>query len=72
MKIIQNLRKCESWCLDEYRDREAKARIHGVQSWMQTCEYFFKRLTFLLLRHSDNLSTSLQAIDLCAAEAQKI
>ena len=40
---------------------------------MQTFDFFFGlRLGILLLRHSDNLSMSLQAENLCAAEAQKI
>ena len=40
---------------------------------METFEYFFElRLVILLLRHSDNLSTLLQAKDLCDAEAQKV
>ena len=61
------------WCLDEYKDREAKARTHGVQSQIQTFEYFFAlRLSILLLRHSDNFSTSLQAKDFRAVEAQKV
>ena len=38
---------------------------------MQSFDYFFRlRLGTLLLRHSDNLSISLQAEDLCAAQAQ--
>ena len=62
-----------NWCLVGYKDREAKARIHGVQAQMQTFDYFFGlRLGILLLRHSDNLSTWLQAKNLCTAEAQKI
>ena len=56
-----------------YKDREAKARIHGVQAQMQTFGYFFGlRLGFIILGHSDNLSMWLQAKNLCAAEAQKI
>ena len=61
-----------NWCLVGYKDREAKARIHGVQAQMQTFDYFFaSRLDILLLRHGDNLSTSLRAKNLCAVEAQK-
>ena len=57
----------------DYKDREAKARVHGVQVQMQTFDYFFRlRLDILLLRHINNLSTSLQAENLCATEAQKI
>ena len=40
---------------------------------MQSFDYFFGlRLGTLLLRHSDNLSISLQAEHLCAAQAQTI
>ena len=40
---------------------------------MQSFDYFFGlRIGTLLLRHSDNLSISLQAEDLCAAQAQTI
>ena len=61
------------WCLGEYREREAKVRIHGVQSQMQTFKYFFGlSLAIFLPRHSNNLSTTLQAKDLCAAKDQKI
>ena len=57
----------------KYKDREAKARIHGIQAQMRTFDDFFElRLDILFLRYSDNLSTSLQAENLCAAEAQKI
>ena len=61
------------WCLSEYREREAKVRIHGVQSQMQTFKYLFGlSLAIFLPRHSNNLSKTLQAKDLCAAKDQKI
>ena len=57
----------------EYKDKEAKTRIYGVQAQMRTFDDFFEmRLDIFFLRYSDNLSTSLQAENLCAAEAQKI
>ena len=62
-----------TWCLEVYKDTESRARVIGVQTQMQNFEYFFGlRLGTLLLRHSDNLSMSLQAKDLCAAQAQAI
>ena len=74
--ICENYKELEvlwNWCLVEYKDREAKARIHGVQAQVGTFNYFFGlRLGILLLRHSDNLSTLLQAEDLCTPEAQKV
>ena len=42
--IYQNYKELEelwSWCLVEYKDREAKARIYGVQAQMQTFDCFF-------------------------------
>ena len=73
--IYENYKELEElwdWCLDEYKDREARARILGVQSQMQTFEYFFLglRLAILLPRHNDNLSTSLKAKVLRATQAQ--
>ena len=74
--IYENYKELEElWdcCLDEYEDKEGKIRIHDAQSQMETFEYFFGlRLVILLLRHSDNLSTLLQAKDLCDVEAQKV
>ena len=74
--ICENYKELEdlwNWCLVGCKDREAKARIHGVQAQMQTFDYFFGlRFGILLLRHGDNLSTLLQGENLYAAEAQKI
>ena len=74
--IYENYKELEqlwTWRLDVYKDTESKARVNGVQSQMQSFDYFFGlRLGTLLLRHSDNLSISLQAEDLCAAQAQTI
>ena len=48
-------------------------RVLGVQAQMRTFDYFYGlRLGILLLRHSVNLSASLQTKDLCAGEAQTI
>ena len=74
--IYENYKELDqlwTWCLAVYKDTESKARVNGVQSQMQSFDYFFGlRLGTLLLRHSDNLSISLQAEDLCAAQAQTI
>ena len=37
----KELKKLWDWCYNEYKDKEAKTRIHHVQSQMQTFEYFF-------------------------------
>ena len=69
--IYENYKELEElWdcCLDKYKHREAKAQIHGVRSQMQMFEYFFGlRLAILLLRHSDNFSTSLQRFQYCGS-----
>ena len=74
--IYENYKELDqlwTWCLDVYKDTESKARVNGVHSQRQSFNYFFGlRLGTLLLRHSDNLSISLQAEDLCAAQAQTI
>ena len=57
----------------EYKNREAKAPVLGVQAQMMTFDYFYGfRLGILLLRHSDNLNAPLQTKNLCVAETQTI
>ena len=57
----------------EYRGREANVRVLGVQAQMSIFNYFYGlRLGILLLRHSDNLSASLQTNDRCAVDVQTI
>lgn len=53
------------------RDTESKARIQGVSSQMNTFNFLFGTyLGELVLRHTDNLSKTLQHRSLCAAEGQ--
>ena len=55
------------------RDTEVIARVKGVESQMQTFDFFFGLvLGEILFRHSDNLSRALQKKDFSAAEAQVI
>ena len=55
------------------RDTESKARIHGVSSQMTTFDYYFGTLLGeLVLRHSDNLSRTLQHKSISAAEGQHV
>lgn len=72
--ILENYKELETlwdWCLKEYQDSESKARVLGAQAQMRTFDYFHGlNLGILLLKHSDNLSSSLQAKDLCASQAQ--
>ena len=69
VSIIQHceeLKELWKWCLKEYKVTETKAHIIGVQTQMNKCNYFFGvKLAVLLLRHSDNLSTTLQSPKLC-------
>ena len=54
-------------------DTEMKARIQGVASQMVKFDYFFGiSLGLLLLRHTDNLSKTMQRDDMSAAEGQHI
>ena len=55
------------------RDAEVIARVKGVESQMQTFDFFFGLvLGETLFRPSDNLSRALQKKDFSAAEAQVI
>ena len=76
VSIIQHyeeLKELCKWYLKEYIDTETKARIIGVQTQMNKFNYFFGvKLAILLLRHSDNLSTTLQRRKLSASQAQSI
>ncbi len=55
------------------KDTQSKARIQGVCSQMNTFNFLFgTMLGELVLRHTDNLSKSLQGKTRCAAEGQEI
>ena len=59
--------------LDVVRDSEIRARINGVQHCMTTFEYFFGIfLGELLLKHTDNLSKTLQNPKLSSSEGQQV
>jgi len=54
-------------------DSEVIARVHGVESQMQSFDFFFGLiLGETLFTHSDNLSRTLQNKDYAAAEAQVV
>ena len=56
---------------DESRDTEIRARIQGIAAQMGTFEYYFaSSLAEMILRHTDNLSKTLQQKDMSAAEGQ--
>ena len=57
---------------DKASDPSVKARIIGVQAQFRKFQYFFGVLLELLLKHSDNLSKTLQSPKLSASEGQRI
>ena len=59
--------------IDAAKDTESKARIHGVSSQMNTFNFIFGTfLAEMVLRHTDNLSKTLQDKTRSAAEGQAI
>ena len=59
--------------IDIVRDTEMKARIQGVAAQMKKFDFFFGvSLGLLILRHTDNLSRTLQRADMSAAEGQEV
>ena len=54
-------------------EAEIKARVNGVSSQMGTFDFYFSTsLAQMLLRHTDNLSRTLQQEDMSAAEGQEV
>ena len=54
-------------------ESDVKARINGVKHQMQTFDYFFgTSLGVLLMKHSDNLSKTLQHTFMSAVEGQSV
>ena len=65
----------DTWdeALQATKDTESKARIHGVQAQMRTFDFIFGTvLGEIILRHTDNLSRTLQSKILSAAEGQEV
>ena len=65
----------ELWDLvdEETKDSEIRARVGGVASQMKKFEFFFGiTIAEILLRHTDNLSRTLQKKDLSAVEGQHV
>ena len=61
----------ELWAesLERVKDTEMKARIQGVSAQMMRFDYFFGvSLGLLILRHTDNLSKTMQKADISVAE----
>ena len=65
----------DTWeeAVEVVKDTEAKARIRGVSTQMKTFDYLFGNvLGELILKHADNLSSTLQHTSLSAAEGQQV
>ena len=65
----------ELWQLsyDESKDTEIRARIQGVAAQMDTFKYYYAAtLAEMVLRHTDNLSKTLQREDISAAQGQQV
>ena len=65
----------ELWAesLERVKDTKMKARIQGVAAQMMKFDYFFGvSLGLLILRHTDNLSKTMQKADMSAAEGQAV
>ena len=59
--------------LEVIRDTDMKARIQGVAAQIKTFDFFFGvSLGLLILKHTDNLSRTLQRGDMSAAEGQEV
>ncbi len=59
--------------LEECLDSETRARVNGVSSQMRKFEYFFgANLVLIILKHTDNLSKTLQKTKMSASEGQVI
>ncbi len=74
--IINNfeaLRSTWELAMDAVQDTETKSRIRGVSFQMETFDYFFGNyLATLVLRHADNLSSTLQHESMSPAEGQQV
>ena len=58
--------------VDVVKDSETIARINGVVSQMSKFSFLFGVLGEMILRHTDNLSKTLQHKDFSASEGQEI
>ena len=74
--IIDNYSVLQStWeeAVDAVRDTESKARINGVAAQMEKFDFLFgASVGEMILRHSDNLSQTLQKKTTSAAEGQQV
>ncbi|XP_052253227.1 zinc finger MYM-type protein 1-like [Dreissena polymorpha] len=60
-------------CYEQTKDSEIRSRIVGVRSQMESFDLFFGvHLGYIILRHTDNLSRTLQQKDMSASEGQAV
>jgi len=74
-KAYLNIYLLELWdeAYEETKDTDAKARMMGVAMQMNTFEFYYGvSLAHLLLRHTDNLSRTLQHKNISAAAGQQV
>ena len=73
MSNFETLKLTWEKAVNVVRDTETKARIHGVSVMMSTFNYLFGNiLGEMLLKHADNLSSTLQHKTFSAAEGQAV
>ena len=74
--VLENwdvLRELWSQSLETKLDPEVKSRITGVRYQMETFDFYFGvQLGNLVLRHSDNLSKTIQKLTLSAGDCQSL
>ena len=59
--------------MEVVKNTDMKARIQGVAAQMKMFDFFFGvSLGLLILKHTDNLSRTLQRGDMSAAEGQEV
>jgi hypothetical protein len=59
--------------LDDNPDSETRARVNGIASQMKTFNYFFgASLIHSILKHTDNLSKTMQHTTMSASEGQDL
>lgn len=71
LRNYNELMELWDWSVETLKDPKMKARIRGVASHMHTFDFYYGlSLGECLLRNADNLSATLQAKDISAAEGK--
>ena len=73
LKNYDQLMELWDWSVDTLNDAKMKIRIRGVAAHMKKFDFFYGlSLGECLLRNADNLSATLQAKDISAAEGENV